>query len=84
MISQIIYRFDFSSVLVSLGHYKEVFIVMSIGYMLHWMPDKWKENLQEIFAATNLVTKILIAFFLIVLIYQALSSDMQPFIYFQF
>lgn len=64
--------------------YWVVFMVIAIGYLIHWIPEKTKEYYRETFAGMPLpamATTVLIAIFCI---YQLISGEMQPFIYFQF
>lgn len=54
------------------------------GYLLVFAPSVLKEKIRGWFIRSHTAVKILIAVFVIVLIYQAASSDLQPFIYFRF
>lgn len=64
--------------------YANVFIVMAIGYAIHWLPTKTKDWYQNTFIKMPLALKLLITTLTFIGIYQAMSSDMQAFIYFQF
>jgi alginate O-acetyltransferase complex protein AlgI len=64
--------------------YRLVFAVMALGYFTHWAPERWKLNLLNAFIRTPLWAKVLIAVLMVFIIYQSWSSDLQPFIYFQF
>ncbi len=64
--------------------YKWVFLVMLFGFFIHWLSEKWKERIQQWFIATPLWLKVVIAALVVIFVYQSVSSDMQPFIYFQF
>ena len=64
--------------------YWQVFALMAAGYLLHACPDRWQEVGSRIVARCPLPVQ---AFLLLVVIYvviQVKSSDIQPFIYFQF
>jgi alginate O-acetyltransferase complex protein AlgI len=65
-------------------NYRLVFGVMILGYFTHWVPERWKQGLLNGFIGTPLWAKVLITVGMVFLIYQAWSSDLQPFIYFQF
>ncbi|WP_172914323.1 MBOAT family O-acyltransferase [Capnocytophaga canis] len=67
-----------------LWHYKSVFTVMFIGYIVHWLPNRWKDEIEHIFSESHIVVKAGIAVVTVIMCYQAYSSDFQPFIYFQF
>lgn len=64
--------------------YAPVFMLMVAGYLIHWLPEKWKVAYRHRFAALPLpVTGVLTAVAVLVM-YQLMSGEMQPFIYFQF
>jgi alginate O-acetyltransferase complex protein AlgI len=64
--------------------YRVVFVLMLIGYTIHWIPESMKENYRHWFASRNLVTMGSILVLLVFVMYQLMGSEMQPFIYFQF
>lgn len=64
--------------------YPQVFGVILAGYLIHWLPSGWKEYYRTRFANASLLTQALLAFAAVVLLYQGMSADLQPFIYFVF
>jgi D-alanyl-lipoteichoic acid acyltransferase DltB (MBOAT superfamily) len=64
--------------------YKWVFLVMLFGFVIHWLSYNWKEKITEWFIAAPLWVKMVISAVVVILVYQSISADMQPFIYFQF
>jgi len=64
--------------------YKWVFIIMLIGFVFHWLPYKTKNNYRAWFIRQKYVVQAFIFAFVIFVVYQSISSDMQAFIYFQF
>lgn len=64
--------------------YKYVFLMMLFGFVLHWTPEKIKDRIRDWFIDSQLWVKAVIASLAIFIIYQSISADMQPFIYFQF
>ena len=64
--------------------YSNVFIMMLIGFVIHWLPVKVKDWYRETFIAFPLAVKIVVSAVVIFGVYQAMSSDLQAFIYFQF
>lgn len=64
--------------------YWKVFVLMGIGYVLHWCPDSWQNACSRGMTRMPLVGQALILIALIFLVIQVKSSDIQPFIYFQF
>ena len=84
LISQIQHNFNAAIIPDVLSSFWKVFLVMLIGYIIHWLPTWFKDWYKEVFIKTPLVIKIVISFVSIFVIYQVMSADMLPFIYFQF
>ncbi len=55
-----------------------------LGYLIHWIPEKYKEKYRNIFTALPMPLILLFCIVIIFLLFQIMSSEMQPFIYFQF
>lgn len=68
---------------VVLGYYK-TFVLVALGFALHFVPGAWKERLLRLFAALPLPLQALVLALLIWLVVQVSSAQVQPFIYFQF
>lgn len=64
--------------------YWKVFVLMGIGYLLHFAPDDWQDACCRGVVRLPLLGKALLLVALIYLVIQIKSSDIQPFIYFQF
>lgn len=64
--------------------YRTVLIIMLLGYIIHWIPEKFKVRYRTFFSGLHPVFMILLGACLVILMYQLMSGDMQPFIYFQF
>jgi D-alanyl-lipoteichoic acid acyltransferase DltB (MBOAT superfamily) len=63
--------------------YKFVLIVLLFGYLIHWIPERIKIVYRNWFASLPLVVMGLIVVFAVFLMFQLMSGEMQPFIYFQ-
>jgi len=64
--------------------YKNVFLLMAIGYIWHFLPQSFSDGLKRMFYSTPLLIKAVILGFIFWLVYAAASAGPQPFIYFQF
>ncbi len=64
--------------------YPKVFVLMAIGFLLHAIPLNWDEKVQELFAKMPLVIMAFVLAVIMVLVIQMSSSEVVPFIYFQF
>ena len=67
-----------------LSSYSNVFTMMLIGFVIHWLPTKVKDWYTVTFIKLPLVVKIIVAAITVFSVYQAMSSELQAFIYFQF
>lgn len=67
-----------------LAGYWEVFALMGLGYVLHFLPDSWECACTKTVIRLPLLGKAVLMIALIYLVIQMKSSDIQPFIYFQF
>ncbi len=67
-----------------LAGYPWVFGLMAFGFVSHFMPDAWQRRLVARLSMTNVVVCALLITAVIYIVIQVKSSDIQPFIYFQF
>ena len=65
------------------GYWKVLALIL-LGYALHYVPDRLTNKLQSRFTATPLWFKALVMIIIIYIVIQTKSSQIQPFIYFQF
>ena len=64
--------------------YRNVFLLFLLGMIVHWLPEDWKRRYRLIFASLPLPVMALVCVLAVLVIYQFVSAEMQPFIYFQF
>lgn len=64
--------------------YSGVLSLILIGYLIHWIPSVYKEKYRNWFAELPYYFMALIAIIVVFGLYQLMSDEMQPFIYFQF
>ncbi len=64
--------------------YRLVTGLILIGYLLHFMPSRLEDWGKRMSVAAPMVVKVLVLAFMIWLVVQVKSSEVQPFIYFQF
>lgn len=81
---QIAFHFDWGGIADRIKAYREVFGILLLGFLLHFFPSGWKEQLKSLYTALPLWAKSLSFALFILLCFQAASSEIQPFIYFQF
>jgi D-alanyl-lipoteichoic acid acyltransferase DltB (MBOAT superfamily) len=81
---QVFHNFGIAHVFDFIVAFKWVWAVMLLGYITHWLPDNIKNKMLQWFINANIGVKILVSVAVVIIIYQSVSSELQPFIYFQF
>jgi alginate O-acetyltransferase complex protein AlgI len=84
LMNQVATNFGWAQVPLMLLSYWKVFAIMTLGFVLHWLPGSLKEKGMNRFIATPVYVKVIISALVVFIIYQAVSAGLQPFIYFQF
>lgn len=64
--------------------YKNIFLLIVIGMIIHWLPTNFKRRYRLWFANMPLPVMALIVVLAVFIIYQFVTADLQKFIYFQF
>lgn len=75
---------DLSILPTILTNFSEVFILMTLAFIIHWLPKDVKWAYRKFFIKSPVWSKVVITILTVILIYQTMSSEMKPFIYFQF
>ncbi|MDQ3072753.1 MAG: MBOAT family protein [Bacteroidota bacterium] len=77
------YIFDLSA--FGLGHLGlNVFGLMVAGFIIHWLPVRFKDSFRAMFIQWPILIKAVVASAVAIVLYQITSAGSQPFIYFQF
>ena len=84
MVNQIGCAWDNSIIWPFLQEYRYVALLFVAGMIIHWLPERFKRRYRLWFAAMPLPLIILAVAAAVLLAYQFITADMQPFIYFQF
>lgn len=84
MLYQIGFNFQYSGIWdVIRGYYLSIALII-LGFTIHVLPQWFKRHLRKVFITLPLFVKILIVATVAIILYQSQSSEIQPFIYFQF
>lgn len=84
ILNQIFWHFNWNMISEIIISYKNVFAIIVIAFAIHWLPVRIKENYKNTFIQTPLYAKALIVVAIVFILFQVKSSEIQPFIYFQF
>jgi len=84
ILNQLFFNFQWSLIGDVISVYSNVFIVIIIGFIIHFIPEKWKFWYREKFSKSSIFIQLIVCFSAIFIMYQIASTSLQPFIYFQF
>lgn len=84
MVKQIFNNFNFKLIPEVVSGYLAVFGLMALGYALHMMPRRWEHISERLVMRTNMLVNAVVIVIIIWIVMQIKSSEIQPFIYFQF
>ncbi len=84
MLKKILFGIDWSIAPQVIAGFWNVFLVMLLGFIIHWLPSITKEKYRHWFATRSYILQGGITLAVVIIVYQVLSAGMNPFIYFQF
>ena len=84
MVHQIGSHWNLAQVPEILGHYWAPFLLFALGMVVHWLPVRFKRRYRLWFAQMPLWLMVLTVVATVFVVYQFITADLQPFIYFQF
>lgn len=84
MFHQITTNFGWPQAMDVLMGFHKVMLVMLAGFIIHWLPTSTKQWYRERFIALPLWAMALVCTVVVLAIYQTVTAEMVPFIYFQF
>lgn len=84
MVTQIFTKFEPQIFFQWVSSYWAVASLMLLGFVLHFLPESWTDWAKKQVIRMPLVLQALIIVVVIFIVIQIKSSDVQPFIYFQF
>ena len=84
MLNQMFTNFNFALLPQLVGGYGLVFFLMALGYIMHFLPDSWNQKCERGVIRLPLFLQAILFIVVIYIVIQVKSSDIQPFIYFQF
>ena len=84
MVGQIGSHWNLAQVPDIISHYWMPFLLFLIGMVIHWLPARFKRRYRLVFASQPLWLLAVAAVLTVFVVYQFITADLQPFIYFQF
>jgi alginate O-acetyltransferase complex protein AlgI len=86
MLDRIFNHFDFDWTVLGtvLWSFGTVFILIGVGFILHWLPQRMKDGGVAAFARLPLVVQMIGIAIAILFMYQAVSDSFKPFVYLEF
>ena len=84
MVNRIGSHWELSMIPEIVWQYRNVFLLIVAGMVIHWFPDRFKRRYRLWFASMPLPLMVLIVALAVFFVYQVITADLQSFIYFQF
>lgn len=84
MLEQIAFHLRPELLLDIIKGYPTVSAFLVLGFLLHFMPASWESAVQKIVVEMSLIGKVILFLLMVIWVIQMKSSEIQPFIYFQF
>jgi D-alanyl-lipoteichoic acid acyltransferase DltB (MBOAT superfamily) len=84
MLKQIWHNFSPGSYLTVIPAYMNVFLLIAVGYIIHFLPEKIKESYRGLFIKIPLIAQLAVIMLIAILLYQLRTTEIMPFIYFRF
>ena len=84
MLRQIGQNFSPGSYSTVLPAYGNVFILMALGYIIHFLPERVKESYRGVFIRIPLLSQVTVIMLIAIMLYQVRTTEVMPFIYFRF
>lgn len=84
MVAQIGSHWNLAQIPDIVGHYWAPFLLFALGMVVHWLPERLKRRYRLAFARLPLGLMLVVVVVAVVVLYQFITADLQPFIYFQF
>ena len=76
------FGFDIPTFLKVISTYQVVFIIMVVGFIIHWLPKRIKAIYEDLFANMPMYLQAVSVAIIVLLIYQAVSDESRGFVYF--
>ncbi|MFN6085151.1 MAG: MBOAT family O-acyltransferase [Fluviicola sp.] len=79
-------KFDFKweTMGAVLWNFGPAFIIMGIGFFLHWAPQKWKDYALKTFTTIPMPVQLVLVALAVIGMYQAASDSFKAFVYLEF
>jgi alginate O-acetyltransferase complex protein AlgI len=84
MLTQIFTDFHLELLPKVAASYKYILLIMLMGFTLHFLPHRWNVAMVALLKRGGVVLDIVLLVVAIYIVIQVKSSEIQPFIYFQF
>ncbi|MFR9670660.1 MAG: MBOAT family O-acyltransferase [Rikenellaceae bacterium] len=84
MLNQIFTHFNAQLIPQVIVGYGPIAIILLAGYLLHFLPSQWNNTACTILEKGGFILQLIVVVFMVWCVMQMKSSEIQPFIYFQF
>jgi D-alanyl-lipoteichoic acid acyltransferase DltB (MBOAT superfamily) len=84
MLKQIFENFSPGSYMTVLPAYSSALLLMSVAYIIHFLPERTKESYRGLFIKIPLIAQLAVVMVVAIFLFQMRTTEVMPFIYFRF
>jgi alginate O-acetyltransferase complex protein AlgI len=84
MLKQIFENFSPGSYMTVLPAYSSALLLMSVAYIIHFLPERTKESYRGLFIKIPMAAQLAVIMAIAILLFQMRTTEVMPFIYFRF
>jgi len=84
ILNNIVGAFEWAAIPAVMAGYRNVFLLIALGFVLHYLPGRWYHILEKTFVKSPVVFQSFVLALVIWMVIQTASAEVIPFIYFQF
>jgi alginate O-acetyltransferase complex protein AlgI len=84
MLKQIFVNFSPGSYMTVIPAYGNAFLLIALGYIIHFLPERTKESYRGLFIRIPLITQFAVIMLIAIMLFQMRTTEIIPFIYFRF
>jgi alginate O-acetyltransferase complex protein AlgI len=84
MMKQIFENFSPGSYMTVIPAYSNALLLMTVAYIIHFLPERTKESYRGLFIKIPLVVQLVVVMLVAVLLFHMRTTEVMPFIYFRF
>jgi hypothetical protein len=78
------FGFDIDTFIKVTSTFLSVFLIMVLGFIIHWLPANTKNAITTRFVNLSIYFQVVVVALIIFMVYQAVSNETRGFVYFSY